>query len=69
MGRITQEQQEFLQKKFDKKLDKAEQDLFLRVQLFLHGDVKKKFISDLRKGDMSINKLSNQIFKSYYDKK
>lgn len=69
MGRTTEEHKEFLRKKFVKKLNESEEALFLRVQIFLHGEVKKKFISDLLKDEVSINKLANQIFKFYYEKK
>lgn len=66
MGRTTEEQKDDLRKSFLKKLDQAEESVFMRVQLHLKGEIKRKFIEDLRKGDFSINKHGNLIFKSYY---
>lgn len=67
MGRKTVEEQEEIRKLFLQKLSDSENSVFLRVQLHIKGDVKKKFIEDLRKGDLSINKHANTIFKFYYD--
>jgi hypothetical protein len=69
MARTTIEKQEELREQFLMKLTESENSVLMRVQLYIRGDVKKKFIEDLRKGDKSINKLSNTIFKFYYDNK
>lgn len=70
MARKTVEEQYQLRQAFLQRLTKSEQTLLMRIQLFLRGDVKKKFIADLKKEEQSINKLANQIFKYYYaDKK
>ncbi|HXU28745.1 MAG TPA: hypothetical protein VN698_16065 [Bacteroidia bacterium] len=69
MGRKTIDEQYEIRQAFLKRLNQSEQTIFMRIQLFLRGDIKKKFISDLKKEEQSINKLANQIFKSYYEKR
>ena len=68
MGRKTIDEQYEIRQQFLKRLTQSEQTILMRIQLFLRGDVKKKFITDLKKEETSINKLANQIFKSYYEK-
>ena len=69
MGRKTIDEQYQIRQQFLQRLTQSEQTIFMRVQLFLRGDLKKKFISDLKRDETSINKLANQIFKSYYEKR
>jgi len=69
MGRKSIEEQYEIRQAFLKRLTQSEQTILMRIQLFLRGEVKKKFISDLKKEETSINKLANQIFKSYYEKR
>jgi hypothetical protein len=69
MGRKTIDEQHQLRQEFLKKLTESEQSILMRIQLRIRGDLKKKFIADLKSREQSINTLANQIFKFYYSSK